>query len=115
MNERAYILNMLAEGKITPEEASRLLEALGADAPPAAKAKPQWLKIRVIQENEEKVKINLPFNLARLAVTLLPASAMMRINEKGIDLRRLLEEELPEAGKIVDIHDKDHTVEVYVE
>ena len=109
------ILGMLSEGRITPEEAAQLLEALGGKAQAETGVKPKWLRIKVTADGREKVKINLPFSLARMGVALIPDSAMVQINAKGIDLNRLLDEELPAAGKIVDIQDGANTVEIYVE
>lgn len=114
MNERMRILNMLAEGKVSAEEAALLLQALDASAQ-APKEKPRWLRIRVSEAGTEKVKVNIPLALARMGIALLPSSTMVQINAKGIDLDRLLDEELPAAGKIVDIQEGDSTVEIYVE
>jgi hypothetical protein len=114
MDERMKILNMLAEGRLSPEEAAQLLEALGGRSGGPAH-KPQWLRIRVAEDGREKVKVNIPLSLARMGIALLPDAAMVQINAKGIDLNRLLDEELPAAGKIVDIQDGNNSVEVFVE
>lgn len=115
MDDRMKILGLLSEGRITPEEAAQLLEALGGKEKTETRPKPQWLRIKVTTDGREKVKVNLPFSLARMGVALIPDSAMVQINAKGIDLNRLLDEELPAAGKIVDIQDGKNTVEVFVE
>lgn len=113
---KIQILNMLSEGRVTPEEADQLLRALeAAPVSPGGSKKPQWLRIRVTEDGEEKVKVNIPLALARMAIALLPARAMVQINAKGIDLERLLDEEIPAAGKLVDIRENGNTVEVYVE
>ena len=115
MNERMQILNMLSEGKITVEEANQLLRAIEEPAVDDRAEKPRWLRVRVSEGGTEKVKVNLPLALARMALSLIPSSAMVQINAKGIDLDRLLNEDLPATGKIVDIQDGDNAVEVYVE
>ena len=115
MDERMKILGMLSEGRLTPEEAAQLLEALGGRDRTETQQKPKWLRIKVTSDGREKVKVNLPFSLARMGVALIPDSAMVQINAKGIDLNRLLDEELPAVGKIVDIQDGTNTVEVFVE
>lgn len=115
MNERMQILNMLSEGKITVEEANQLLRAIEQSASDDKTDKPRWLHIRVSEDGTEKVKVNIPLSLARMGLALLPSSAMVQINAKGIDLDRLLNEDLPATGKIVDIQDGDNSVEVYVE
>lgn len=114
MDERMKILSMLSEGRITAEEAAQLLEALSSGRS-SSKARPQWLRIRITENGREKVKVNIPLSLARMGIAMLPDSAMVQINAKGIDLHRLLDEELPAAGKIVDIEDGDNAVQVYVE
>ena len=115
MNERMQILNMLSEGKITVEEANQLLRAIDEPASEETREKPRWLRVRVSEGGIEKVKVNIPLALARMALSLIPSSAMVQINDKGIVLNQLLNEELPATGKIVDIQDGDDSVEVYVE
>ncbi len=115
MNERVQILNMLSEGKITVEEANTLLKAVDSLKSSRPAAKPKWLRIRVTQGGEEKVKLNLPLSLARMGLALLPSEAMVQINKKGIDLDQLLDEELLAVGKIVDIEEDGKTVEVFVD
>jgi hypothetical protein len=110
--ETLKILNMLAEGRLTPEEADLLLETMQASASTPKTA--EWLCIRVVENGSERVKVNFPIGLARMGVTLLPKSAMVRINEKGIDLYSILDKE-PTPGMIVDIQDDDNIVAVYLE
>ena len=92
---------MLAEGKITPQEAESLLDAArttnesAADAP-GAPLNPRYL--RVLVEGHEgahggKVNVRVPFNLIRAGVrlaALLPAVAYEPVNkalkESGVDI-----------------------------
>jgi hypothetical protein len=104
---RKEILAMLAEGKITADEAERLIAAMertpqGAVAAgePAVSRKPLPKYLRVVVEAEEdpgsdtltKVNIRVPFQLLRAGVKLanfMPPRARAEVNEalrkQGID------------------------------
>ena len=98
MNEhRRQILEMLSAGKITADEAERLIAALQNDSsasgngapPPAAKAK--YLRVLVDSENNGdphqgpvKVNIRVPMQLLRAGVRLaglIPPQARDHVNE----------------------------------
>lgn len=108
MNEdRTRILNMLAEGKISAEEAERLLDALdsrkGAATPapsfikgdptPLLNALPKYLHVHVDGDAGEKVNVKVPLALVRSGLkltSLIPQQAMDEINgqmaEKGMSI-----------------------------
>jgi len=117
--ERKQILQMLAEGKINPDEAERLLAALeqgGSPAPaavdpkPESGRKPKYLCITVRAEpgsdrDRENVDVKIPIVLLKAGVklgSLVPEGAKDRfsaqLGEKGIDfdLNRLDAEKLEE-------------------
>jgi hypothetical protein len=100
MNEhRRQILEMLSAGKITADEAERLIAALGKDgassassngpSTPAARAK--YLRVLVDSENGSnpyrgpvKVNIRIPMQLLRAGVRLaglIPPQAREHVNE----------------------------------
>lgn len=128
MNEqRKDILDMLAEGKITPEEAERLIAALERDQPPVAassevrpKGKAKYLRVVVdTTENGEpgRVNVRVPLQLLRAGVrlaALIPPQALDQANAElsrsGVpfDLTQLKPEQLEE---LVD-HLDEMTVEV---
>lgn len=110
--ERLKILEMLSEGKLSTDEADLLLDALAEESPTSAPAR--WLCVRVEEKGRERVHVNIPISLARMGVALLPEAAMVRINEKGIDLYSILDEKST-PGRIVDIRENDHAVEVYLD
>lgn len=140
-NERSRILNMLAEGKITAEEAEKLLDALehGPDqgtkdeeerkTEPKPGDKPKYLCIVVRPKSSEgdKVDIKIPLQIIRAGVKLksiLPESARDRINtkfiDKGIGLNindidsRSLEELLQSLKELsIDVEDGNETVKIY--
>jgi hypothetical protein len=118
--DRSRILNMLAQGKITAEEAERLLDALDAragtapatgepaikgDPGPLLAALPKFLYVKVDAENGDKVDVKIPIALVRSGLkltSLIPPQAMDQINEsmseKGmsIDFSNLKPEDIDE-------------------
>jgi len=106
--DRSRILNMLAEGKISAEEAERLLTALdtrtagtAAPAGPAIKgdptplvaALPKYLYVKVLAANGDNVDVKIPIALVRSGLkltSLIPPQAMDQINasmeEHGMSL-----------------------------
>ena len=129
MNEqRKDILDMLAEGKISAEEAEQLIAALERDQSPAVssfedvrpKGKAKYLRVVVdsIEDGEPgRVNVRVPLQLLRAGVqlaALIPPQALGRVNvELGksgmpFDLTQLKPEQL-EA--LVD-HLDEMTVEV---
>ncbi len=99
--ERRRILDMLAEGKVSVDEAERLLGAIGEpgnglDQPAGKKRKPRYLRIIVNEDGapdgEEKVRIKVPLLLLRAGIkmgSLLSERARGKITAelraKGID------------------------------
>jgi len=101
--DRSRILKMLAEGKITAEEAERLLDALDAraagtmdsavshlresikgDPGPLLDALPKYLYVKVDAENGDKVDVKIPIALVRSGLkltSLIPPQAMDQIND----------------------------------
>ena len=86
--DRNRILNMLAEGKITADEAARLLDALGSapggGAATVVKDKPRFMCVHV-EDDEDRVDVRLPLALIRAGVKinrLLPEHARDEIQSK---------------------------------
>jgi hypothetical protein len=145
MNDnRRQILDMLAAGQISAEQAERLIAALEKQpsaVPPGAgaEAKPStWPKyLRVMVEAEEghhgsgpaKVDVRVPIQLLRAGVKLagiIPPQARTKVNaalrEKGIeiDLGQIKPENLEELvyqlkDLTVDIDDANNKVRVFCE
>jgi len=108
--ERRQVLDMLAQGKITPEDAERLLgrlEALertddetAADGPredptedaPVQKGRLKYLRVLVNSKKGEQVNIRVPLAFLKAGVkltTIVPTSAKRRLEEEGFDLGHL--------------------------
>jgi hypothetical protein len=124
-DERIRILRLVAEGKATPEEAERLLSAVGKEVSvPAAKGTPRYLRVTVNSSDGDKVNIRVPLALVRAGMkfsALVPREAREQMEEKGIDLAALstmdteeLIEALKELEVNVDSHDGD-VVKVFCE
>lgn len=143
MNEhRRQILQMLSEGKISADEAERLISAL-EERPSASsqqnlsdsgtKARPKYLRVQVDSEDDghegpTKVNVRVPMQLLRAGVKLaglIPPQALHRANvaihEKGIpfDLSQIKPENLEElidqlSDLSVDVDQKDDATKVKV-
>jgi hypothetical protein len=143
MNEqRRQILEMLAEGKITADEAERLIDALEREqpgSPPGAalrpKPRPKYLRVVVNLEDDSggdgpgRVNVRVPLQLLRAGVrltSLVPPQALTRVNTKlhesgvPIDLTQLkpqqLEELIDQLDELtVDVDGPDGKVQVFCE
>jgi len=114
--ERTRILDLLAAGKITAEEAGRLLDAL-ASRPQAGDptestastenptATPKFMYVKVVSAKGENVNVKIPLSLVRAGLkltNLIPSQAMDQINKSmsehgmSIDLANIKPEELEE-------------------
>jgi hypothetical protein len=125
--ERKKILEMLAEKKISVEEAEKLLAALGDRAtepePASACGKRDWKYLRVVvepgpgSETKDRVNIRVPAKLIRAGLkfaAVIPGHAQGSVSaalkEKGIDvdLTKITSEDLEDIVRSLD----DITVEV---
>ncbi|HEY1415928.1 MAG TPA: hypothetical protein VGF42_08590 [Caulobacteraceae bacterium] len=101
--DRMKILNLLAAGRISADEAGRLLDAVGHSPQPEARPiptreGPKFLRVQVEQgrgaERDAKhVNVRVPLSLLRAGVRLqgiLPQKARAQINaalaQKGVDV-----------------------------
>ena len=100
--ERKKVLEMLAEGKISADEAERLLDALEKKAPETSPQTaltesldnlPKYLFVKVDAVDGDKVNIRVPLKLVKAGIklqALLPQDAQDKINaklnEKGLNL-----------------------------
>jgi hypothetical protein len=118
--DRSRILSMLAEGKISAEEAERLLDALDTraggspasagpaitgDPGPLLEALPKYLYVKVVAANGDNVDVKIPIALVRSGLkltSLIPPQAMDQINDSmsehgmSIDFANLKPEDIDE-------------------
>jgi hypothetical protein len=110
------VLRLVAEGRMTAEEAAPILEALDAQAPgdgseaaaqatarrsPGADAGPRFARIEVFDNGRTAVNLRIPLSLGRMAMSAIPGLAgphAHQINE-AIASGRL--------GSVLDVTDED--------
>jgi hypothetical protein len=116
--ERMRILSMLQEGKITAEEANRLLSALNQAAKAGGpKRTPRQLRVRITDVNtgRAKVNVNIPMGLVNIGLKM---GARFIPSDADIDVDSVKEAiSNGQMGKIVDMEDAEdgERVEVWVE
>ena len=143
MNEqRRQILQMLAEGKITADEAERLIDALEREQPESSpgaasrpKPRPKYLRVVVSSadtsagDGPSRINVRVPLQLLRAGVrltSLIPPQALTKVNAEltksgvPIDLGELkpqhIEELIDQLDELtVDVDDPDGKVQVFCE
>jgi hypothetical protein len=142
MNDnRMHVLEMLAAGQVSAEEADRLIGALDKEpAAPATRAEgvatrqPRYLRILMEEhgtgaEGATNLNIRVPFQLLRAGVrlaSLVPTGAKDKINEAllkngvPIDVTQLKPEDLDElvvhlADLTIDVEEKDSKIKIFAE
>jgi hypothetical protein len=136
MNEEPKrILAMLADGKITVDEAERLMDAINQPAAPSAKLNnaPKYFRVEVDAhergDSPTKVNVRVPMQLLRAGVrlsALIPAHAREEVNaamaREGIpfDINQLKPENLEEliehlSDFTVGVDNENAKVRVYCE
>jgi DUF4097 and DUF4098 domain-containing protein YvlB len=109
--EKRKILQMVADGKLTPEEADRLLEALND----AGKSRKKFFKVRVYEKDSEKPKVRVDIPIAVLKLTakigsafksVLPESAKVKMNGSEIALDAFTPEMIDKILETLDDEEK---------
>ena len=129
--ERLRILEMVAEGKLTTDEADELLGAMEpAPQPPArgtfmspglplrpAPAPQRYLAIRVMDGDQAKVNVRIPLGLARGAAKWLGNLTEQVQSSFDLNVKDLVESlgDTPSDGTVIDLHDGGTTVWIGVE
>lgn len=120
--ERMQILNMIRDGKVSPEEGAKLLSALEGSqkselAANAAATKGKFLRVRVTDMSSGKTKVNVNLPLALVNVGL-KMGAKFAPDLAGVDANEIMDAiRAGAAGKIVDVEDAEdgEKVEVFIE
>lgn len=110
-NEKLEILNMIKEGRITPEQGIRLMEALDrTEKKPeseAGKDAPRWINVEVKVKSSGKYKsltpIRIPISLVRLFFRFIPKESSIPGSESTLE--ELLDS--LEAGKPIEFHTEE--------
>ncbi len=123
--ERMKILKMIEEGKISADEASKLLAALsdprrGVPAPPRPSGSgggARWLRIRVTDTRTGRSKASVQIPLA-LVDAGMKIGAHFAPEVQGVDMTNVMEAlRMGVTGKIIDVTDDEdgEHVEIFVE
>ena len=123
--ERMRVLKMIEEGKISAQEGARLLGALGRSDEQARRQRGtaeaggegggRWLRLRVSDTRSGKTRVNLtiPIGLVNMGLAVgarfVPDVAELDVEEIRDALRSGLN------GKILEVHDEEELVEIFVE
>jgi hypothetical protein len=139
-DDRRRVLDMLAAGKVTADEAERLLAALGdgsistPSGAGAPKTKPKYIRVSVDQgdpdgKSPKKVNIRVPIQLLRSGVRLvglIPPQARQQVQdamrERGMafDLSQIKPENLEEIvdelqNVTIDVDEEHSKVRIFAE
>jgi hypothetical protein len=99
--ETRKVLDMLAEGKITPADAEKLLEKLQTTAgsaddntaePLTRRDSARFLRIVVDEPGKKPVNIRMPLAFARAGLSMagmLPRGVADKLKERGIDVDQI--------------------------
>ena len=133
-DEKARILQMIEDGKISAADALELLNALSESENKSKVVSTnitnRFLRVRV-DNAKSKVNVNIPLSLLKatsklvnMGMSFIPDEARQEMHKKGIDLSKIDIEELVTLiesglvdGKLVDVDPENGRtkVEVYVE
>jgi len=123
--ERRKILEMLGQGKISVDEAEKLLNATANAGKKEIKDLPQFLCIKV--DGDQKVNIRVPIQLIRSGIkfaSLIPSDVSDRVCDKlrakGINLDKLDPEALDSLilslkDLSIDVDEEKEKVKIYCE
>ncbi|MDI6851906.1 MAG: hypothetical protein QMD82_08245 [bacterium] len=103
------ILKMVEEGKLTAEQAAKLLDAMGEALSTPKTGK--FIKITVRDSDGDNVNITIPLGLVKFLSSFIPKDAKATLEQHEIDLNQLITTiEEGANGTIVDINSEDGDV-----
>ena len=106
MNNIQEILSLVKEGSITEEEGTKLIEAMheedmASSIPNYNNAVAEMLRIRVVSEKGELIKINIPISIVKAGINL--ASKIKLETEATADIDWDLVTQMVETGFIGEV------------
>jgi hypothetical protein len=116
LSSRASILNQVAAGQLSADEAASLLQP-----PPAADLKGRWLRVRVtrLDTGAPRVTVNLPMTWVQVGMQIGSRMGMHHHPEiAGLDWDEVLAAlQSGAGGQIVEVEnlDSNERIEVFVE
>ena len=105
MLEKEKLLKMVADGKITADEAEELINAINegrsgqktgtslvklAEKIKSSSPFSGKIIIEIKSAKGENVKIKLPLKLANLAMKMIPKDKISELDQEGVDLREIV-------------------------
>ena len=123
--EKRMILEMVKQGKISVQDAERLMEKAGTGEPLKGVPRVQkpnsrkFLRIRVTEDGKHKANVNIPIALAEVGLNLIPKDKL-KVDGKLINMDQILRliEEGTE-GELVNIDAEDkgknYKVNIYID
>lgn len=112
-DEKMKILQMIADGKITPEEGADLLRALEVEEVEVPTGKARWLIIRVYEPGADNPRVNLRLPMGMAGKLLKFADRFT----KDVDIRDVYDAiQSGETGLILEVDGDDgERVEIWLE
>ena len=109
-SEIQRILEMVQQGKISPEQAAKLLEAIDAPGPAAPQRRARWLRITVTDTHtgRNSVNLNIPLSLVEAASKIGLTLGVKKAPElSNVDFDEILSAiKSGASGQVVDIMDE---------
>jgi hypothetical protein len=110
-DELAIVLRLVAEGRLSPDDAAPLIEALNRPSepagppasppPPPSVNDPRQLRIRVSERGRQVVNLRIPLTFADTALRMVPGLSV----EQGDRIRAAIAGKT--MGPILDVEDED--------
>ena len=127
--ERMMILGMVESGKISAEEGTRLLKALGSDestmvqlASSPGVSSARYLRIHVtdLVTGQQKVSVNVPLSVVSFGLRFIPDSVGVNVGEGSQRIDKNVVQAAIDSGltgRIIEVQDNDdgQKVEVFLE
>jgi hypothetical protein len=106
-DELTTVLRLVAEGKLSADEAAPIIEALGRHSPPrppeppAGKARGRRVRIQVTERGRRVVDVRVPLAFAAMAARMVPGIP----DSYAALIERAVEDDM--VGPIVDLAEDD--------
>lgn len=120
--ERKQVLEMVRDGKLSVDEAQKILDAMNEGdermrSAASPRRSPRFLRIRVKDEDGSKVNLSIPLSLAKVMMRFVPGDVMGALSDQNMDLDTILEAVREGAeGKLIHVKEEDgDEVEISVE
>lgn len=130
MEERLKVLKMVQDGKITPDDAAQILDALDVTSPATEKqvansqaavnssSSARWFRIKITDTDTGRPRVNV-----RMPITVVKAGLKMGMRFSSPDINGLNADQLSQfidsgaIGQIVDVMDDEdgEHVEIFIE